>query len=219
MLKRNKTKFKWICKEGKHKIFGPFMSLHWNKWPCCTSISMLRVHVHVACSSKCCLSLSMLYAHVSTACPYPCCMSVLCCKVLNIHVYAECSYPCCMSQHMLLVHVHAACSGLSCMSMLQVNLCSCWMSMSMQHIQVQVHAARTWICSIDLNKQYWNRHAAWTWTCSIWHGHAAWTWTWIQHGHGLAVWTWNCSGEMDTLFGLCHSALTWRGSMDMNMDM
>jgi hypothetical protein len=62
------------------------------------------------------------------------------------------------------------------------------------------HAAWVWACSgrmacsMSMDMQHWNEHAAWEWTCNMdmdmqnGHGHAAWTW--------VCCWTWVCSMDM-----------------------
>jgi hypothetical protein len=72
------------------------------------------------------------------------------------------------------------------------------------------HAAWTWPCSMDLDKQHGHRQATWTWTCSIdmdmllGHGHASWTWTCfldmdMQHGHRHVAWIWTWDELLDCL--------------------
>ncbi len=75
--------------------------------------------------------------------------------------------------------LHATCPSQCCMpiSMLQsmsiLFLCLGCMFMSVPH--VQVHAARTWTCSMDLGMynsmdtymKLGGGHAVWTWTCSM----------------------------------------------------
>ncbi len=138
--------------------------------PCCMPMSMLHVHVHVACRCPYCISISVLHVHVHAAYPCPCCM---CMSMLRLHVnnisvsrLHACPWPSWMfmsmlhDQHrlrvisMLHAHVYAECSCPCCTSM------SCCMTTSMSMLQVQFHAVRRRTHWTDLSIQNWHEHAA-----------------------------------------------------------
>jgi hypothetical protein len=61
-----------------------------------TSMSMLHVCAHAACSHPFCMSIymSMLHVHVHDKCPCPCCM---CVDVHAMSMLHACPCPCCLS--------------------------------------------------------------------------------------------------------------------------
>jgi hypothetical protein len=94
---------------------------------------------------------------------------------------------------------------------------------------VHAHAACLCYCCMLNATQHRPRHAARTWTCSIWqwHGHLTKTWTCsmdmntqpiemdAQYGLGHAAWTWTCSMDLDMLHIQVHIHAACRVSMSM----
>ncbi len=149
------------------------------------TMSMLHVHIHVACPSSCCMSQSHCVS-------FPCCLSTF---KLQVHTYVARSCLCClpmsmcMSMSTLHVQVHLACPCQCSIfeSMLHVHVhaaCPCPYCISMSMLHVHVNAAFPSPCSTDIDMKSGHKYAAQTWTCR---------WTWLRcmdmEMHGHAVWT------------------------------
>ncbi len=118
---------------------------------------------HAGCpsSSSCCTSKSMLYVHIRAACPVHAACPCPSCKpvsMLYVHVHTACWYPCFMSMSMLHAHVND-----TYMSMLYVlvdaaSSCLCAMPsthcVSMSILHALVYAAFPCPCCISMYMTY-----------------------------------------------------------------
>jgi hypothetical protein len=153
--------------------------------PCGTSMPILYVRVHAACTS-----VYMLYVpvYVHSICPRPCC---ICPSHMSIvHVACPCSWN--MSIFMLHVRVHAM-SMSQVMSMLRVHVhvrAPCTLSMLHWHVMLHVHVQARCPCPLCMSLSIVHVHVNDACQClscmsisMLEHRHETWTLTQTCNGH------------------------------------